>query len=127
MEKVGDIGHRPDDVVILGKCDEVVRRLCRELGWEEDLDSLWAATEIGKEGKKKGPQGAEETVDDLVDKIGATLVLDNSGPEDKSQLESSNSTLTPAAEDAKVIQGEAFPEELAEVMPKEEETNTGKL
>ncbi len=46
LEKVGDLGHRPDDVLLLGKCDEVVKDLCRELGWEEELMNLWAETEM---------------------------------------------------------------------------------
>jgi NAD-dependent histone deacetylase SIR2 len=45
LEQVGDFSHRADDVLLLGKCDEMVRELCRELGWEEDLDALWKDTE----------------------------------------------------------------------------------
>lgn len=44
-ELVGDFTSRPDDVVCLGQCDDVVRTLCKELGWEEDLDGAWKATE----------------------------------------------------------------------------------
>lgn len=44
-ELVGDFTSRPDDVVCLGQCDDVVRTLCKELGWEEDLDCAWKATE----------------------------------------------------------------------------------
>ena len=29
MEPAGDIGSRPDDVVLLGRCDEVIRELAR--------------------------------------------------------------------------------------------------
>ena len=46
MEPAGDIGSRPDDVVLLGRCDEVIRELARELGWEEELDREWGKTEI---------------------------------------------------------------------------------
>ncbi|TRM61048.1 DHS-like NAD/FAD-binding domain-containing protein [Schizophyllum amplum] len=53
MEKVGDIGRRKDDVVLLGECDKVVRDLCRELGWEDELVELWKAV-----------QGEEEPADD---------------------------------------------------------------
>ncbi|KAI0661969.1 DHS-like NAD/FAD-binding domain-containing protein [Cubamyces menziesii] len=48
MDPAGDIGTRPDDVVLLGRCDEIVRKICRELGWEEELDREWAKTEIMK-------------------------------------------------------------------------------
>ena len=37
MEPAGDIGMRPDDVVLLGRCDEIIQELARELGWEEEL------------------------------------------------------------------------------------------
>ena len=45
LDQVGDFGSRSDDVVLLGKCDDIVRDLCRELGWEAELDELWQATE----------------------------------------------------------------------------------
>ncbi|KAJ3794750.1 NAD-dependent deacetylase sirtuin-2 [Lentinula aff. detonsa] len=44
IDSVGDIGSRPDDVVLLGKCDEVIRELCEDLGWEEELMKLWEET-----------------------------------------------------------------------------------
>jgi len=45
LDHVGDFGSRTDDVVLLGKCDDVVRDLCKELGWENELTRLWAETE----------------------------------------------------------------------------------
>ncbi|KAJ7701462.1 DHS-like NAD/FAD-binding domain-containing protein [Mycena rosella] len=45
LDLVGSIGKRPNDVVLLGKCDDVVRKLCKELGWEDELLALWAKTE----------------------------------------------------------------------------------
>ena len=45
LEHVGDFGARADDVILLGSCDEVVRKLCKELGWEDDLVQLWNETE----------------------------------------------------------------------------------
>ena len=44
LENVGDLGSRPNDVVKLGDCDTVVRELCEELGWLEELNRLWDAT-----------------------------------------------------------------------------------
>lgn len=44
LDHVGDFGSRADDVVLLGKCDDIVKDLCKELGWEEDLIKLWDAT-----------------------------------------------------------------------------------
>ncbi|KAI0632355.1 DHS-like NAD/FAD-binding domain-containing protein [Trametes polyzona] len=45
LDRAGDIGARSDDVVLLGRCDETVRKLCKELGWEEELDREWGKTE----------------------------------------------------------------------------------
>lgn len=45
LERAGDFGRRSDDVILLGKCDEIVRDLCKELGWEKKLDALWKETE----------------------------------------------------------------------------------
>lgn len=45
LDAVGDIGSRPDDVLALGHCDAVVRELCKELGWLEELEELWKETE----------------------------------------------------------------------------------
>ncbi|KAF8555269.1 NAD-dependent deacetylase sirtuin-2 [Imleria badia] len=41
-----EVGHfnKQDDMILLGKCDDIVRDLCRELGWEEELEIAWGAT-----------------------------------------------------------------------------------
>lgn len=53
MDQAGDIGTRSDDVLLLGKSDEIVRQLCAALGedWVEELDAVWKETEkyAGKE------------------------------------------------------------------------------
>ncbi|EGN92945.1 hypothetical protein SERLA73DRAFT_116586 [Serpula lacrymans var. lacrymans S7.3] len=41
-DAVGEF-ERPDDVVRLGECDQLVRVLCRELGWEGELEEAWEA------------------------------------------------------------------------------------
>ncbi|KAI1793371.1 DHS-like NAD/FAD-binding domain-containing protein [Ganoderma leucocontextum] len=46
LDFAGDIGTRADDVLLLGKCDSIVRDLCRELGWEDALEREWAKTEL---------------------------------------------------------------------------------
>ncbi|OJT08099.1 NAD-dependent protein deacetylase hst2-1 [Trametes pubescens] len=46
MDFGGDIGMRSDDVLLLGRCDDVVRDLCRELGWDETLEREWTKTEL---------------------------------------------------------------------------------
>ena len=44
LERVGGLGSRSDDVLILGECDLGVRKLAAALGWEEELDRLWNET-----------------------------------------------------------------------------------
>ena len=58
IERVGDFGHKKHDVVLLGKCDEIIRELCAKLGWEEELEKAWAETAGAVEGTEK-----ETTVD----------------------------------------------------------------
>ena len=40
-ERVGNLGSRADDVLLLGDCDDGVRRLASALGWDEELEDLW--------------------------------------------------------------------------------------
>ncbi|KAL2867712.1 SIR2 family NAD-dependent protein deacylase [Aspergillus lucknowensis] len=40
-EVVGDFGTRERDVCVIGSCDDGVREMARELGWEEELDEVW--------------------------------------------------------------------------------------
>lgn len=72
LVNLDEVGHfnKPDDVVILGKCDEVVRELCTELGWEKELDDAWEET---KDSVEAGEQEPEETAEDEVDKITKNL------------------------------------------------------
>jgi len=51
MEEVGDLGSRPDDVVILGDCDIGVRRLADALGWRDELEGI--LLEVGGKVKEK--------------------------------------------------------------------------
>lgn len=43
-ERVGNLGSRPDDVLVLEDCDSGVRRLATALGWGEELEALWRET-----------------------------------------------------------------------------------
>jgi NAD-dependent histone deacetylase SIR2 len=38
---VGDLGSRADDVIVLGDCDEGVRKLADALGWRDELEAMW--------------------------------------------------------------------------------------
>ncbi len=44
LERVGDLGTRPDDVLLLQECDEGVRKLATALGWIDELEAYWNET-----------------------------------------------------------------------------------
>ncbi|KAG2121755.1 Sir2 family histone deacetylase Hst2 [Suillus clintonianus] len=67
-----EVGHfnKPNDMLFLGKCDDVVRELCKELGWEEELGAAWEKTKYSLEAGEEEPEPEpEETVEDEVEKI----------------------------------------------------------
>nr|GAT49341.1 Sir2 family histone deacetylase HST2 [Mycena chlorophos] len=98
LDRVGGIGRRPKDTVLLGKCDEVVLQLCAALGWEDELMDLWVETEIKEEGSKKEdgeekerdePETkAEDLVGAITDAIAQQLKLDEDVVEKGEQVES---------------------------------------
>jgi len=49
------MGTRPDDVVILGDCDENVRKMAGEFGWAEELKELWRGFDSPKYVKGLAP------------------------------------------------------------------------
>ncbi|KAL2355198.1 NAD-dependent histone deacetylase SIR2 [Cryomyces antarcticus] len=73
QEQVGSLGSRPDDVLLLGDCDDGVRKLAKACGWLEELEALWTKTapkgaaDLGKEAAPK--RSREETIEDEVDKL----------------------------------------------------------
>ena len=46
LQRVGGLGSRPDDVVLLEDCDSGVKKLADHLGWSQDLASLWDQTKV---------------------------------------------------------------------------------
>lgn len=44
LDLVGGWGSRSNDVSCIMPCDDAVRQICQLLGWEEELDVLWAET-----------------------------------------------------------------------------------
>ncbi|KAL7270545.1 Sir2 histone deacetylase Hst2 [Rhizina undulata] len=79
LEKVGGLGSRGDDVIVLGECDNGVRRFAKELGWLEELEKLWAETETEgfkairlkkeEEGRKWEEMGLDERVELEVERL----------------------------------------------------------
>lgn len=68
-ERAGGLGSRPDDVVLLGDCDEGVRRLADALGWREELEELWESTNPNKDEEKKDDAKPRDKQTELDDKI----------------------------------------------------------
>lgn len=80
QERVGGLGGRSDDILLLGDCDQGVRKLAKAVGWEDELEELWAKTdpdyvESGDKKSKAKPEREEkkktrdEEVSDEVDKL----------------------------------------------------------
>lgn len=81
-ERVGDLGCRADDVLLLGDCDDGVRKLASALGWEHELEALWNKTESSKDSAKQpttGKKSEDEVLEDeialLTDEVDKSLKL----------------------------------------------------
>ncbi|KZV92271.1 NAD-dependent deacetylase sirtuin-2 [Exidia glandulosa HHB12029] len=72
MDPAGDIGSEPDDVLVLAKCDDAVRRIAAGMGWLEELEAEWAKTELKKAGNT-GDNGSDAALQKEVDKITANV------------------------------------------------------
>jgi NAD+-dependent protein deacetylase SIR2 len=82
LERVGGLGSRADDVLLLGDCDSGVRKLADALGWLDDLETLWQQTnpsEKDQEDQQLPPRTRdekwEEEVNQLTRDIDKTLKL----------------------------------------------------
>jgi len=82
LERVGGLGSRADDVLLLGDCDVGVRKLADVLGWLDELEELWQRTNPSEEGQKEQQlppktrdEKLEEEVDLLTRDIDKTLKL----------------------------------------------------
>ena len=73
MERVGEMGTRPDDVLVLGECDDGIRKLADALGWREELEELWKSIVGPKEAarQKSTSKKHEEEIEDEVAKLTA--------------------------------------------------------
>ena len=74
-ERVSTFGTRADDVLLLGDCDEEVRRLASALGWLEELEALRHS--VGPDaGAKEQSSGVEKTKDEVLEDEIAKLTRD---------------------------------------------------
>lgn len=88
MERVGTLGTRADDVVVLGDCDSSVRALAGELGWRDELEGLWRRVVGDREAERqlrsvRERQAAlQDDVGDLADRVGAGMRINDDDGED---------------------------------------------
>ncbi|KAI1263426.1 DHS-like NAD/FAD-binding domain-containing protein [Xylariaceae sp. FL1019] len=86
MECVGDFGTRADDVLCLGDCDAGIRKLADELGWRDELETMWVDI-VGEKEAERQREGereheGEDEVDQLVKEVQEKFELSESeGPE----------------------------------------------
>ncbi|KAJ5635588.1 NAD-dependent protein deacetylase hst2-1 [Penicillium longicatenatum] len=80
MQRVGGLGSRPDDVLVLGDIDAGVRKFARALGWEEELEAVWQETNPDSESREEEnapPQTRDERlraeIERLTEDIDRTL------------------------------------------------------
>ena len=66
LEEVGDLGTRQDDVLLLGKCDDVVKELATELGWLKELKATWAETRDSLDNPPPVDEESEEESEDQI-------------------------------------------------------------
>lgn len=82
LERVGGLGCRSDDVLLLEDCDTGVRRFADALGWRDELEALWESTNPKKQAEEKpelSPKDEQETLDakikELTEGVDKTLKL----------------------------------------------------
>lgn len=66
--RVGSLGSRPDDVLLLGDCDDGVRKLAKACGWLDELEALWAATAPSHK-EQPANKSKDELLEDKLDKL----------------------------------------------------------
>jgi NAD+-dependent protein deacetylase SIR2 len=72
LERVGGLGSRADDVLLLGDCDEGVRKLAKALGWLEELEELWQQTNPAKKDQEEQqltPKTRDEKLENEVEQL----------------------------------------------------------
>jgi NAD-dependent histone deacetylase SIR2 len=81
-------------VLLLGDCDDGVRKLAAACGWLEELEEIWAKTapneakDLGKPDERTKDEKLQEEVDKLTRDVEATLKLaDDNKAVAKSELE----------------------------------------
>lgn len=95
MERVGDLGSHPADIMLLGDIEDGVLKVAEALGWKKELEVLWKEMNPGKtlseeqdEVKKSRDEVFQDELERLTKDVEASLVLSTSHTEDvRKQLE----------------------------------------
>jgi NAD-dependent histone deacetylase SIR2 len=86
LERVGGIGSRPDDVLVLDDCDVGTRKLADALGWRDELEALYkevsgkgegAAHIKAKEDTRTKDEKLEDEIAKLTSEVDHTLKISN--------------------------------------------------
>lgn len=108
-ERVGSLGSRPDDVLVLGDCDSGVRKLADELGWGGELDATWREI-VGDKEAERQLRSAEEReaalqadVEDLADRVGEGLNFDDAPGSPDGDSSASDEEKSHKSEDLRAI------------------------
>lgn len=88
LERVGNLGSKSDDVLLLGYCDAMVVDLSKELGWHDELLKLWNATQLTT-AQPKAVKPAEDGVKDLAEQL-RKVKLGDDGADQKAPVPDTN-------------------------------------
>ncbi|KAJ9318959.1 hypothetical protein DTO271D3_547 [Paecilomyces variotii] len=106
MERVGGLGSRPDDVLLLGDCDAGVRKFAKALGWQDDLEALWEETNPDKKARdeesaplKDRDERLKDEVERLTEEVDRTLSV-STAYEDRVRQQIKGQEKSAAKEDA---------------------------
>ncbi|EEH47728.1 uncharacterized protein PADG_03812 [Paracoccidioides brasiliensis Pb18] len=75
LNRVGGLGSRPDDVLLLGECDDGVLKLADALGWRDELEELWAkvnpekTSQMQEDNRQKQARTRDEKLRDEVERL----------------------------------------------------------
>ena len=72
-ERVGGLGSRADDVLVLGDCDDGIRKLAEALGWEKELQNLWHSLVDVRAEEPQQRRTKDEALEDEISKITAEV------------------------------------------------------
>jgi NAD-dependent histone deacetylase SIR2 len=74
-DRVGAIGGRPDDVLMIGDCDDGIRQLAKLLEWEEELEALWkeVSSSTGRDDEEEKVTTSETSLDEEIAKLASKM------------------------------------------------------